>query len=108
MAPGTARSGKQSWGPWRLPWPQGRRQPVVAWAAAATRQACWAQVYAQQQRAQGTAHQAAVRAVACTGSRILSRCGQIARHTMPPCLSKRATAVAHHSCTTWRMKPAKA
>jgi hypothetical protein len=76
MAPGTERSGKKAWGHWRLQWPQVLRQTVVEWAAASTRHACWAQVYDQQQRAKGKAHQAAVRALAFTWIRLLSRCWQ--------------------------------
>src|SRR5438093_11914625 len=73
MAPVTARSGTQSWGPWRRQGPQGLRQTCVAWAAASTRHAFWAQVSSQQQREKGQAHQAAVRAVAFKGLRIRSR-----------------------------------
>jgi len=73
MAPVTERSGKKAWGHWRLQCPQFLRQPFVEWAAESTRHSCWAQVYYQQQRAKGTAHQAAVRAVAFTWLRLLSR-----------------------------------
>jgi hypothetical protein len=73
LAPGTERRGKTAWVPWRLQCPTFRRQTVVAWAAASTRPAFWAQVYYQQQRDQGKAHQAAVRALACKGLRRLSR-----------------------------------
>jgi hypothetical protein len=73
IAPGTARSGKKAWDPWRLPCPTCLRQPCVAGAAASTRQACWAQVSYPQQRDTGTAHPAAVRAVACTWMRLLAR-----------------------------------
>jgi hypothetical protein len=76
MAPVTERSGTQSWVHWRLQGPKCLRQTCVAWAAASTRHACWAQVSSQQQRAKGKAHQAAVRALACTWIRILFRCGQ--------------------------------
>jgi transposase len=75
-APVTARSGKKSWGHWRLQCPTVLRHTFVAWAAESIRHACWAQVYSQQQRDKGTAHQAAVRALACTWIRILSRCWQ--------------------------------
>ena len=76
MAPVTERSGKPSWGHWRLPGPQFLRQTFVEGATASTRPAFWAQVYYQQQRAQGKAHQAAVRALAFPWIRILSRCWQ--------------------------------
>jgi hypothetical protein len=52
------------------------RQTFVAWAAESTRHAFWAQVYDQQQRDKGKAHQAAVRALAFTWIRILYRCWQ--------------------------------
>jgi hypothetical protein len=62
MAPVTARSGTKSWGHWRLQCPTCLRQTCVAGAAASTRHAFWAQVSYPQQREQGKAHQAAVRA----------------------------------------------
>ena len=73
MAPVTARSGKKSWGPWRLQGPTFLRQTFVEGAAAAIRHAFWAQLYYQQQRDKGKAPQAAVRAMAFTWLRILSR-----------------------------------
>ena len=72
----TARSGKKAWGHWRLQCPKFLRQTFVAWAAQSTRHAFWAQVYDQQQRDQGKAHQAAVRALPFTWIRLLSRCWQ--------------------------------
>jgi Transposase IS116/IS110/IS902 family len=45
MAPGTERSGKKAWGPWRFQGPKCLRQPCVAWAAASLRHAFWARVY---------------------------------------------------------------
>jgi transposase len=68
MAPVTEWSGKQSWGHWRLQCPKFVRHTVVEWAAASIRHAFWAD--------QGTAHQAAGRALAFTWSRILARCWQ--------------------------------
>jgi transposase len=76
IAPVTERSGKKSWVHWRLQCPTFLRQTFVEWAAESTRHACWAQVYAQQQRDKGKAHQAAVRAWACKWRRILYRCWQ--------------------------------
>jgi hypothetical protein len=73
MAPVTARSGQTAWGHGRLPGPTCLRHTLVAWAAASTRHALWAQVSSQQQRDQGKAHQAAVRALAGTWIRLLSR-----------------------------------
>ena len=74
--PVTERSGTKSWVHWRLQCPQFLRQTFVAWAAESIRHAFWAQVYSQQQRDKGKAHQAAVRALAFKWSRILSRCWQ--------------------------------
>jgi hypothetical protein len=73
MAPMTARSGKQSWGHWRLQGPTCWRQTCVAWAAASTRPAFWARADDQQQRDKGASQQAAVRALACTWMRLLFR-----------------------------------
>jgi transposase len=76
MAPVTERSGKKAWVHWRLQCPTFLRQTFVEWAAASTRHAFWAQVYYQQQRDKGKAHQAAVRALAFQWLRILLRCWQ--------------------------------
>jgi transposase len=76
IAPVTERSGKKSWVHWRLQCPTFLRQTFVEWAAESTRHAFWAQVYYQQQREKGKAHQAAVRALAFTWIRILYRCWQ--------------------------------
>src|SRR5215475_12026326 len=76
MAPVTERSGKQSWVHWRLQCPKCLRQTFVEWAAESTRHSFWAQVYYQQQRDKGKAHQAAVRALAFKWIRILYRCWQ--------------------------------
>jgi transposase len=100
MAPVTERSGKKSWGHWRLQCPKCLRHTFVEWAAASTRHACWAQVYSQQQRDQGKAHQAAVRALAFKWSRMLFRCWQ----DRPPdneaaslqALSSRGASLLHH------------
>src|SRR5215467_5403352 len=76
IAPVTERSGKQAWVHWRLQCPKFLRQTFVEWAAESTRHSFWAQVYYQQQRAKGKAHQAAVRALAFKWIRILYRCWQ--------------------------------
>ena len=69
----TERSGKKSWGHWRLQCPKFLRQTFVEWAAESIRPSFWAQVYDQQQRDKGKAHQAAVRALAFKWIRILYR-----------------------------------
>jgi transposase len=76
IAPVTARSGKKSWVHWRLQCPKCLRQPFVEWAAESIRHACWAQASYPQQRDQGKAPQAAVRALACKWLRLLYRCWQ--------------------------------
>jgi len=76
IAPVTARSGTTSWVHWRLQCPTFLRQTLVAWAAESIRHAFWAQVYDQQQRDKGKAHQAAVRALAFTWLRLRARCWQ--------------------------------
>jgi len=48
----------------------------VEWAAESIRPSFWAQIYYQQQRDKGKAHQAAVRALAFKWIRILYRCWQ--------------------------------
>src|SRR3989442_7338910 len=76
IAPVTERSGKKAWVHWRLQCPTFLRQTFVEWAAESTRHSFWAQVYYQQQRDKGKAHQAAVRALAFKWIRILFRCWQ--------------------------------
>ena len=76
MAPVTERSGKKAWVHWRFQCPKFLRHTCVEWAAASIRHACWARVYYQQPRDKGTAHQAAVRALAFKWIRILFRCWQ--------------------------------
>src|SRR5499426_2442326 len=76
IAPVTERSGKKAWVHWRLQCPKFLRQTFVEWAAESIRHAFWAQLYYQQQRDKGKAHQAAVRALAFKWIRILYRCWQ--------------------------------
>jgi transposase len=76
IAPVTERSGKKAWVHWRLQCPTFLRQTFVEWAAESIRHSFWAQVYYQQQRDKGQAHQAAVRAWAFKWIRILYRCWQ--------------------------------
>jgi len=72
----TERSGKKSWVPWRFQCPTVLRQTFVEWAAESIRHSFWARLYDQQQREQGNAHQAAVRALAFKWLRMLLRCWQ--------------------------------
>src|SRR5262249_3473915 len=75
-APVTERSGQQAWVHWRLQCPKCLRHTFVEWAAESIRHAFWAPVYYQQQGDKGKAPQAAVRALALTWIRRLSRCWQ--------------------------------
>lgn len=100
IAPVTERRGKQSWVHGRRHCPRCVRHTCVAWAAASIRHACWAPLSDQQQRDKGNAHQAAVRALACTWMRLLSRCW----HERPPydaatslqALTRRGSSLLHN------------
>jgi transposase len=76
IAPVTERSGNKTWVHWRWQCPTCLRQTFVEWAAESIRHSFWARAYYQQQRDKGTAHQAAVRALAFNWIRILFRCWQ--------------------------------
>jgi transposase len=100
IAPVTERSGKKAWVHWRLQCPKFLRQSFVEWAAESIRHAFWAQVYDQQQREQGQAHQAAVRALAFTWIRLLYRCWQertpYDASTSLQALTRRGSSLLHH------------
>lgn len=74
IAPVTSRSGKKTWGHWRISCPTFLRQTFVEWAAQSIRQSFWASAFYQQQRAKGKSHQMAIRALAFKWIRILHRC----------------------------------
>lgn len=74
MAPVTERSGNKCWVHWRLHCPKFLRQTFVEWAAQSIFHSYWARLFYEQQRAQGSAHHAALRALAFKWIRILSRC----------------------------------
>jgi hypothetical protein len=76
IAPVTQRSGKKSWVHWRWQCPKFLRQTFVEWAAQTINRSFWAGAYYRQQRAKGSSHQAAVRALAFKWIRILYRCWQ--------------------------------
>ncbi len=76
IAPVTERSGKKSWVHWRWQCPKFLRQTFVEWAAQTINKSFWAGAYYRQQRAKGSSHQAAVRALAFKWIRILYRCWQ--------------------------------
>jgi hypothetical protein len=74
LAPVTERRGHTCWGPWRGHGPTCLRQPFVEWAAHSLPHADGARAFDEQQRAKGSAHQAARRALAVNWRRIVSRC----------------------------------
>ena len=76
IAPVTESSGKKHWVHWRLQCPKFLRQTFVEWAGATIPRSFWAAAYYRQQRAKGSSHHAAVRALAFKWIRILYRCGQ--------------------------------
>jgi transposase len=100
IAPVTERSGKKSWVHWRLQCPKFLRQTFVEWATESIRHAFWAQVYYQQQREKGQAHQAAVRALAFQWIRILYRCWQdrtpYNESTYLQALNRRGSSLIHN------------
>jgi transposase len=76
IAPVTERSGKQCWVHWRLQCPKFLRQTFVEWAAQTINRSFWPGAYYRQQRAKGSSHHIAVRALAFKWIRILYRCWQ--------------------------------
>jgi len=76
IAPVTKRSGQMEWVHWRWQCPKFLRQTFVEWAAQTINKSAWAGAYYRQQRAKGSAHQTAVRALAFKWIRILYRCWQ--------------------------------
>jgi transposase len=76
VAPVTERSGNKCWVHWRLRCPRFVRQTFVEWAAHSIPYCYWADAYYRQQRAKGSSHQAALRALAFKWIRIVYRCWQ--------------------------------
>jgi transposase len=76
IAPVTERSGNKSWVHWRLQCPKFLRQTFVEWAALSIPHCYWAKAYYEQQRARGSSHQAALRALTFKWIRIVYRCWQ--------------------------------
>ena len=76
IAPVTERSGNKHWVHWRWRCPAFVRQTFVEWAAQTINKSYWAGEYYRQQRAKGSGHQAALRALAFKWIRILFRCWQ--------------------------------
>ena len=80
VAPVTERSGNKCWVHWRLRCPKFVRQTFVEWAAHSIPYCYWAEAYYRQQRAKGSSHQAALRALAFKWIRIVYRCWQTRTH----------------------------
>ena len=76
VAPVTERSGKKHWVHWRWQCSTFLRQTFIEWAGQSINKSYWAGAYYRQQRAKGSTHQAAVRALAFKWIRILYRCWQ--------------------------------
>jgi len=76
IAPVTKRSGQMEWVHWCWQCPKFLRQTFVEWAAQTINKSAWAGAYYRQQRAKGSSHQTAVRALAFKWIRILYRCWQ--------------------------------
>ena len=76
IAPVTKRSGQMEWVHWRWQCAKFLRQTFVEWAAQTINKSAWAGAYYRQQRAKGSSHQTAVRALAFKWIRILYRCWQ--------------------------------
>ena len=96
----TERRGKRAGVHWRLQCPTVLRHTFVAWAAASTRHSFWAQVYSQQQRDKGKAHQAAARALAFKWLRLRYRRGQARapddESVYLQALKRRSAPLLHH------------
>jgi transposase len=69
LAPVVERRGPSTWIRWRYFCPKVLRQSFHEYAGASVQHSCWARAYSRSQRARGKRHQAAVRALACKGSR---------------------------------------
>ncbi len=76
IAPVTKRSGQSQWVHWRWQCSKFLRQTFIDWSAQTINKSAWAGAYYRQQRAKGSSHQAAVRALAFKWIRILYRCWQ--------------------------------
>ena len=76
IAPVTQRSGKSSWVHWRFAAPTFLRQTFVEWAAQTIPRSFWARAFYEQQRAKGSSHQTALRALAFKWIRVVFRCWQ--------------------------------
>lgn len=76
VAPGGERSGQSTRIRWRYFCPKFLRQSFHEYAGESIQPSFWARAYSMSQRARGKSHQAAVRALAFKGIRIISKCWQ--------------------------------
>jgi hypothetical protein len=76
VAPVMERRGQSTWLRWRDCCPTFLRPSCHEDAGESINPSCWASAYDLSQRARGTSHQAAVRALAFTWIRIIYTCGQ--------------------------------
>jgi transposase len=74
IAPVVERSGKNSWTHWRFICPKFLRQTFVEWVGETIPLSFWAKAFYERQRAKGSSHNAAIRALAFKWIRILWRC----------------------------------
>jgi len=74
VAPVTVSSGQKTWIHWRWQCAKFVRQTVIEWAAKTVKSSYWASLYYDKQRAKGSSHQAAVRALAFKWMRIVFKC----------------------------------
>lgn len=74
IGPVRERSGQRDWIHFRYACPKFLRQTFHEWASHSIGQSVWARAYYEQQRAKGSGHHAAVRALAFKWIRILFRC----------------------------------
>jgi transposase len=74
IAPVVERSGKKSWTHWRFICPKFLRQTFVEWVGETIPLSFWAKAFYERQRAKGSSHNAAIRALAFKWIRILWRC----------------------------------
>lgn len=74
IAPVTERSGNKHWVHWRWACPTFLRQTFVEWAGESIPRSFWARAFYDGQKAKGSSHNAAIRALAFKWIRILYRC----------------------------------
>jgi hypothetical protein len=84
IAPVTERSGNKSWVHWRYACPKFLRQTFIESVGQTIPRSFWARAFYQSSRARGMRHQAALRALAFSGSACFTAAGLTAPLTMRP------------------------